>query len=323
MSVAAGDGAPPAAPAPASRTRRLLTGLALVVVVAAALAALWRERADLADAVDLLSWWVLALSAVPAALAVGLQAMSWLAVLRGLGADAPARDALRVFFWTQLGKYLPGSVWPAVGQMAAGRRWGTPPRTMLTANLFSLVVNLVTGLLVASLTLPWSGGEAFSRFWWLLIVAPVLLVLLVPRVLPAVLDRLLTLARRAPLGDRVPVRATLRGAGWSALAWLGYGLQTYLLLLAAGQSGVDVAVAALGASAFAVCVGVLAIPFPAGAGIRETAFVVALSATVPSGVALLVTLASRLTLVVVDLALAAVGAGVRSRVAAPAPTPER
>jgi glycosyltransferase 2 family protein len=85
-------------------------------------------------------------------------------------------------------------------------------------------------------------------------------------------------------------------------------VQTYLLCVAAGYSDVRTAVAALGASAFAICVGVLAVPFPAGAGVRETAFVLALSATVPSAVALLVAIAARLTLVVVDLGAAGVSA---------------
>ena len=296
------------APAPPSRLRRVVTLLALVVVVAAAALVLYRDRHELADAADVLSWWVIAVSAVPAAVGTALNGVSWVAVLHGLRVRAPLGAGLRVFFVTQLGKYLPGSVWPAVGQMTAGRRWQAAPRTMLTANLFALVIGLVTGLLIACVTLPWSGAEAFARFWWLLVVAPVLLVLLLPRVLPAAVDRLLSLLRRAPLGERVPVAATLRSSGWALLAWVGFGLQTYLLCVAAGYSGPETAVAAFGAGAFAICVGVLAIPFPAGAGVRETAFVLALSATVPSAVALLVAIAARLTLVVVDLGAAGVGA---------------
>lgn len=319
----------PAAPAPTapvtppapSRARQAVTAIALVAVVAAAGFVLYRDRDQLADAASLLSWWVIGLSAIPAAIGVALNGVSWVAVLHGLRVQAPTGAGLRVFCVTQLGKYLPGSVWPAVGQMSAGRRWNASPRTMLTANLFALVIGLVSGLLVACVTLPWSGAAAFSRFWWLLIVAPVLLVLLVPRVLPAALDKILALARRAPLGERVPVAATARSSAWAVGAWLFFGIQTYLLCVAAGYDGPRTAIAALGASAFAICVGVLAIPFPAGAGVRETAFVLALSATVPSAVALVVAIAARLTLVVVDLGAAGVSAAWAKAVDRPPPAP--
>jgi glycosyltransferase 2 family protein len=46
----------------------------------------------------------------------------WLALLRGLGVTAPRLEAARVFFVSQLGKYVPGAVWPAVAQMEFGRR---------------------------------------------------------------------------------------------------------------------------------------------------------------------------------------------------------
>ncbi|MFZ2015906.1 MAG: hypothetical protein WAV00_18985, partial [Nocardioides sp.] len=45
----------------------------------------------------------------------------WRALLRGLGTVPPLGDAWPVFYVSQLGKYLPGLLWPAVAQMEAGR----------------------------------------------------------------------------------------------------------------------------------------------------------------------------------------------------------
>jgi uncharacterized membrane protein YbhN (UPF0104 family) len=71
--------------------------------------------------------------------------------------------------------------------------------------------------------------------------------------------------------------------------------------------------------AFAVAVGVIFIPAPAGAGIRDVALVAALSSGLGATDALAAALASRVMLVVVDLVLAGLGAVIRPRGEVPAP----
>jgi glycosyltransferase 2 family protein len=52
----------------------------------------------------------------------------WRALLANLGGELPLAAAIRVFFLGQLGKYLPGSVWPAMVQMELGRDYQIPER---------------------------------------------------------------------------------------------------------------------------------------------------------------------------------------------------
>ena len=57
---------------------------------------------------------------------------------------------------TQLGKYLPGSVWPVVAQMEAGRRWGAGPKHHARSS----------GLMLAMLTArasPWASSCCRGR----------------------------------------------------------------------------------------------------------------------------------------------------------------
>ena len=112
----------------------------------------------------------------------------WFSLLRGLGVPAPRFEAAPVFFVSQLGKYLPGSVWPVVAQMEFGRRWNTPRRTMLTANILMLAVLAATGLITGAALLPWSTDGGLGRYWWTLLLLPPLLLALHPRTIPAVLD---------------------------------------------------------------------------------------------------------------------------------------
>ena len=66
-----------------------------------------------------------------------------------------------MFFVSQLGRYLPGSLWPIVMQMDAGRRRGASRKTMLAANLITVtLLSLCVGLVLAALLFPFSGLPA-------------------------------------------------------------------------------------------------------------------------------------------------------------------
>ncbi|MEP6981806.1 MAG: lysylphosphatidylglycerol synthase domain-containing protein, partial [Nakamurella sp.] len=69
------------------------------------------------------------LGAVAAALVCAVTAMLFMAVLwqqclRTFGARYPLRRVMTWFFAGELGKYLPGGIWPVVGRAEFGRRQG-------------------------------------------------------------------------------------------------------------------------------------------------------------------------------------------------------
>ena len=53
--------------------------------------------------------------------AVAMSFVIWRGTMAVLGSRVPVRVGARMFFVGQLGKYLPGSVWPVVAQMRMGR----------------------------------------------------------------------------------------------------------------------------------------------------------------------------------------------------------
>ena len=71
--------------------------------------------------------------------------------------------------------------------------------------------------------------------------------------------------------------------------------------------------ASVAAACLAVSAGILFLPAPAGAGVREAAYVLCLSPVLSSGSALLVALLSRVILIVVDFGLAAGVSATRAR----------
>ena len=165
---------------PSRRRRAFGVGLGIAVVGAVSTVVV-HDRKSFVDSLHQLGVWPLVASFACGVAGVAASFGMWREVLRGLGVDIPWRVGSRVFFASQLGKYLPGSVWPVVMQMEAGRSRGANRRTMLSANLIVVVMSCSVGLLVACLLLPLHDAHALVRYWWALLALPILVALLHPR----------------------------------------------------------------------------------------------------------------------------------------------
>lgn len=296
----------PSSPLSHRRTRRRAASGALVVMAVAAGAgfAVYHQRRSFVRSLEQVGGWTLLASFAAGLLGVGLTYQVWRRVLAGLGVRLPWREGARVFFTTQLGKYLPGSVWPVVMQMELGRSRGASRRSMLGANVIMTAMGCCIGLIMACVLLPAYDAHALARYWWGLLALPFLVALLHPRALPAILDRALSVLHRPPLGERLDVGCEARAAGWSVASWAALGTQVWILCAGLGHGGLAAFLVSTGGVALAVPIGLLFIPAPAGAGIRDVVLGLALSAVLAGGQALAVVVASRAVSVLCDLALA-------------------
>ncbi|TDD35346.1 UPF0104 family protein [Nonomuraea terrae] len=280
--------------------RGVLRGAFLAVALGFGGWAVAREWDAVAAGFARLSWPALAgsLAAVVAALLGAM--LTWRTLLADLGSPLPPRPAAKVFFVGQLGKYIPGAVWPVLAQMEMGRDLGVPRSRSAAAFFLMMPIQLATGLLVALVTLGW------NRYGWLLLFIPLLLVLLEPRVINAVIDQALRRLRREPLERPLTRRGMLTALGWALTGWAAYGVHLYFV---APQVGLLFAV---GAFALSWCLGILTFVVPAGAGVREVAMVAVLAPQLDQGAAIAVALSSRIVIIVGDLICAGL-AGIAAR----------
>ena len=245
-----------------------------------------------------------ALLSVLAAMVMTMQA--WRVLLAGLGSPLPARAASRIMFIGQLGKYLPGSVWPVLAQMELGHAYRVPRHRSATASVLAMVVSLLSGLLTALVTLPFVAQATAYR--WAFAAIPVLMAGLHPRVLNSVLGWLLRVARRPPLDQPLTGRVMAGALAWSCSSWVLYGLQIWLLATRLGAPAGRTALLAIGGFAFAWSVGFLVVFAPAGAGIRDVLLVAILGPVLGVGSATAVALVSRALMTAGDLLTAALAA---------------
>ena len=290
---------------------RIVMGLLVVAAVAWAVAGSWHDvRADLAR----VSLGGLAGSCALALLALVLTLVGWRAMLADLGSPLPMGPASGVLFVGQLGKYLPGSVWPVVVQTELGRDYGVPRRRTATATVISLLMGVAVALLVVLVALPFAPAAVPHGFGWAVLLVVPLLVLLHPVVLGPLADRALRLIRREPLEHRPSVPGTLLALLWGAVSWAGAGIQVWALAapLGAGK-GPQTVVLLIGGYALAWAVGFIVIVAPAGAGAREVALAAVLSTVLDPGAALVVVLLSRVLFTAADLLTAGIGVAVERR----------
>jgi glycosyltransferase 2 family protein len=276
-----------------------------LLACAAAIYAISKRRDELVVALGHLAPLAVVTSLLFGMLGTGVSFLLWRQLLLGLGVDHPRAGSIRVFFVGQLGKYLPGSVWPVVAQMEYGRKRGIARRTILAANALTLALSLAVGLIIGAVLLPLTTTSALRTFGWFYLFLPFLLALLHPRTIPGLLDWLFARIGRQPLGQRLSWSAMWRAAGWALLSWVLLGLHLYALTSGLGVTGPRVLAATIGGFALAASAGILFVPAPAGAGIRDVVLIATLGVSMNGAQALGVGLASRVVLIVVDLLMAA------------------
>lgn len=285
--------------------KRLALPLLLLALAVVAVVGLASRRAQLTDAVQQLSWPSVLLALLFALVGVLLMLMSWAVAVRDAGAALPLRDLVRIYCVGQVGKYLPGSVWPVVTQARLASRRGASPARVASGSLLNLAITVAVCLAFGGALLPFSGGRAAQQLWW----APVLAVPMLGVLHPAVLNRLLALAGRVLKRDQLEISFTPRGvltsAGWALLGNLAFGAHLFALAHGLGVTGARGFVLSTCAYSLAAGVGVVIILAPAGAGVREAVITAVLSPLVSVEAAVVVALASRAVFIVVDLGLGA------------------
>lgn len=274
---------------------------ACVVFVGRRLADEWSASRDVLASASLA--WVAV--AVPlAAAGMVLIALGWGRVLGALGAVVPAGRTIVWYFVGEIGKYLPGTVWPILGRAELARRAGISR----LAAYHSVALSLLLLYLAAAVLGGW------------LVAGPALALLVAAGVValhPAVVGAGLDLVRR-----RTGRQVELVVPSWSTSvglvvayvpAWLVIGSATWAVARALdpGAPYVEVVLA----TAASWLVGFLAVPVPGGVGVREAAFVAAVSGLAP-GVDAATAVLARLVFVAVDTA-GALALGPLARRAAP------
>jgi uncharacterized membrane protein YbhN (UPF0104 family) len=317
------DPAPPQAPPVANRTRTIVLHTAAVILSIAVVWALYRAiRRDGPAALEAwrnadVHWPLVLLSFALGGAGHLIYVVGWHRLLHDLAVPVTYWHAARMYFVSNLGRYLPGAkAWQMgiVGVMAAEKQL---PATLVAAT--SLLQGSI-GVLVGAILLFATGGAALgiAPAWFAAPIAALAGLLAAPALLNT-LPRVRSLViKRVPSVESVTI-ATMWSLVWTtALSWIVLGVALYTLAVALlGTPGASI-VAYTAAWIGPFLAGVLAIVSPAGLGVRDEIMRQMLTtAGVAASGALVVVIVARIWSTVLEVVPAVIVLAIRKRAPRP------
>jgi uncharacterized membrane protein YbhN (UPF0104 family) len=270
---------------------------------------LYRNLGELGSHQWSLKPWLLALSFLFLFANLTISCFAWKRVLLLFGARLPFRQCFKVMFVSALGKYLPGKVWPYLGQMYLSGKAGIPRNVTLLSVLLLFGISSLVGLLafVASLYL-W-GSFSVTHVSLLLIGSlAFILIILSPPVLNRLLRALALVSkgfRKGLIPEGVIVHGGLRDVGKIilifAVNWVVFGIALYLLSNSFYHLDVSQTIILCGVFAVSVISGILSFFVPAGLGVREGVLSCLLGLFIPLSVAIVISLVLRVWMILGEL----------------------
>ncbi|MCF2533493.1 lysylphosphatidylglycerol synthase transmembrane domain-containing protein [Yinghuangia soli] len=262
---------------------------------------------DVAATLRELPWYAVAASGLVLMIGMVTGTLAWQVVVDSMGKPIGFRKGAQIQLVSQLGKYVPGSVWSYVLQLELGRKAQVSRARLFTASLLHVAIAIVTSMLLGILALPVMLDDAPGAAW-VFVLLPLGFVGLHPKFLAWAGERTLRLLRRPPVKLRLTWALVARVAGLAALSYTLFGLHLWLLARAVGPADFKQLLLCIGAIAVGLTMGVFAFVLPSGAGVREIVIVATLATTMPRGQAVALALVSRLLFTVADLVSAGIAA---------------
>lgn len=293
----------------------------VVVTLVFGFVAIFSDRENIGQALrELPAGWAV-LSAVFLLAGLLAQMYVWRSLLTGLGSSLPVRVSARVYYLGQLGKYVPGAVWPMLAQAEIARDHGVPRARSGAAFALLMLVLPATGGILAVATLPLQTQDL--PIWWAVLPGAVGLVCIAH---PRVINLGLALVWRVLRAPGPPATLTARtlwvAIGWSVAQWIALGLSVWALAVGLGAESDRTLTLAVGGFAAAFAAGLVVVIAPAGAGVREVVLVASLLPVLDRADAITVAVLSRSATIVADLLLAGVATLVTRRTPRQAVTAE-
>ena len=232
-------------------------------------------------------------------------ALGWNLILRVLGGRLAYRRALKIFFVTDLAKYVPGKVWTMLGKIYLCQKEGIPvPRTSASVVIQPLI-QVISGISIFLVSLPfWTKTTDFvTKLYFLFPLIPIGLVVLHPVILTKALNFVLTKLKRDPVAFKVRYRDILLILFlWGGL-WILSGVTYYLLIMGIHPIPLSLLPVVIGIFSIA---GVSQFLTPSGIGVLEGVLTVLLSLYFPVHVAILIALLARVWKTTTELACVAI-----------------
>ncbi len=210
-------------------------------------------------------------------------AYGWDLILRFMGMHIGFRQAQVAWGQPLLARYVPGSVLYVLGRVVLSERAGIPRRMTIASIVYEQAISATSAVVVAAYFIinhPDLEGEPWR--WAVLLLIPLALIVLSPRVFGPLANRVLRAFGREPLPAVVPLRGVLLLVVYFSLNWLVVALGIYCVARSVTYIPPEDILLVGSAQAIGYFAALVTLIAPAGLGVRDAAFAWGLKAALPS-----------------------------------------
>lgn len=258
---------------------------------------------QLASALTTANWLLLFLAWPVFLLYFAFRATAWSLLIRFLGYPRPALATAQIWFLSEFGRYIPGSVWSFAARVTLTEKQNIPKKITLISLLLEaiLLVGTACFFMIGLLMSPETIGLKLSSNWLLLPLLPLLIIILVPQLLATGANWLLARLKRPAVEFQLSRGQLFLTTLFFLLAWATYGFASFLTMIAfTGTTSIS-PFWLIAAHVVAWLIGYLSLITPMGLGVREGALIALLSPLISPPLASLVAVSTRLWLIVAEL----------------------
>lgn len=211
-----------------------------------------------------------------------LSALGWDFILRFLGHPIGFGRAQVAWGQPLLARYVPGSVLYVLGRVLLAERAGVPRRLTIASIVYEQAISATSAIVVASYFIinhPDLQGDPVR--WAVLLLIPVAITLLHPRVFGPLANRALKVFGREPLPEVISLRGVLALLTFYSLNWIVVALGIYCVARSVTYIPFDDILLVGSAQAIGYFAALVTLVAPAGLGVRDAAFAWGVKAALP------------------------------------------
>ena len=260
----------------------------------------WSAAADRLATLSI-GWGWIAAATVGVFLTYLLLIETWRRILTGWQAHLPFGVASRIWFISNLGKYVPGKIWSIAAMSVMAREHAVSPMAAAGSSILIQLVTVATGIALVLVT----GIRAIDQPAVAVVIGVVLAagIASIPVVLPRLARAVGSLTGKAIEVPPLPASTLWLSVARSLLSWIAYGVAFQLFVRGVLGSATGASSSYIAVYAGSYIIGFLALFAPGGVVVRESALVAGMVrlglASQPDAFA--VAVASRLWLTIVEL----------------------
>lgn len=267
----------------------------------------WENWTQVKDASFTLRPLSLVLSTIIFAFSYFIQLWAWYLITLKLGIALSIRETMESWFYSQLGKYLPGKIWLLLGRFYLYESKGKSKKLISTALYFEMVTIIMAGGIIffASLFLFKEAPSFFlgGQIGWAILLLGIAFLLIYPRFLQKIMNWFLIRFKRETITLPISYRDVLRILSICILAWLIGGVGFYLFVDSLYPVPSRYFLFFTGSLAVSSTLGLVAVFAPGGLGVREGALVYLLTHLIPAPIAVILSVMTRLWMTLIEIGL--------------------